>query len=117
MNLLLLPGLLCDRAVWGPILPQLSAVAQCDIAEYSDARSLVAMAKRVLAGAPATFALAGHSMGARVALEIVRRAPDASIASPCSTRAFARFPLELQASRSGRAGASSSRWRRQRECA
>jgi len=75
MNLLLLPGLLCDRAVWGPILPQLSAVAQCDIAEYSDARSLVAMAKRVLAGAPATFALAGHSMGARVALEIVRRAP------------------------------------------
>ena len=33
------------------------------------------MAERVLAAAPASFALAGHSMGGRVALEIVRRAP------------------------------------------
>src|SRR4029453_3106124 len=76
MNLLLLPGLLCDRAVWAPILPQLDAVARCDVAEYSDASSLVAMANRALKDAPATFALAGHSMGARVALEIVRRTPE-----------------------------------------
>ena len=33
------------------------------------------MAERVLAEAPPTFALAGHSMGGRVAMEIVRRAP------------------------------------------
>ena len=33
------------------------------------------MAERVLAAAPPTFAVAGHSMGGRVALEIVRRAP------------------------------------------
>jgi pimeloyl-ACP methyl ester carboxylesterase len=33
------------------------------------------MAERVLADAPPTFALAGHSMGGRVALEVVRRAP------------------------------------------
>ena len=33
------------------------------------------MAERVLATAPPTFALAGHSMGGRVAVEIVRRAP------------------------------------------
>src|SRR5204863_9188657 len=76
MNLLLLPGLLCDRAVWAPVLPELGAIAQCDVAEYSAARSLVAMAERILDDAPPTFALAGHSMGGRVALEIVRRAPE-----------------------------------------
>jgi pimeloyl-ACP methyl ester carboxylesterase len=37
--------------------------------------TLAAMAGRVLDGAPDTFALAGHSMGGRVALEVVRRAP------------------------------------------
>jgi len=76
MDLLLLPGLLCDRAVFAPMLPQLETAARCDVAEYPDARSLVAMAEQVLAAAPATFALAGHSMGGRVALEIVRRAPE-----------------------------------------
>jgi len=34
------------------------------------------MAERVLAVAPPSFALAGHSMGGRVALEIMRRAPE-----------------------------------------
>jgi len=34
------------------------------------------MAERVLAAAPPLFALAGHSMGGRVAVEIVRRAPE-----------------------------------------
>ncbi len=75
MNLLLLPGLLCDAAVWAPMLPSLEAAADCRIADYADARSLTEMAERVLADAPPSFALAGHSMGGRVALEIVRRAP------------------------------------------
>ena len=76
MNLLLIPGLLCDRAAWTPIVPELEAVAQYDVPDYSDARSLASMADGVLADAPATFALAGHSLGGRVALEIVRRAPE-----------------------------------------
>lgn len=76
MELLLLPGLMCDAAVWAPLLPWVEAGAHCRIPEYSGARSVVAMAERVLDGAPATFALAGHSMGGRVALEIVRRAPE-----------------------------------------
>lgn len=76
MNLLLLPGLMCDAAVYAPLRPQLDAAAACTIPDYADATSLGEMAERVLAGAPPTFALAGHSMGGRVALEIVRRAPD-----------------------------------------
>jgi len=76
VNLLLLPGLLCDRAAWAPVLPHVQHVAACSIPDYADETSLGAMAERVLAGAPATFAVAGHSMGGRVALEIVRRAPE-----------------------------------------
>jgi len=75
MNLLLLPGLLCDRAAWAPVLPQVEALARCEIADFADETSLGAMAERVLASAPPTFSVAGHSMGGRVALEIVRRAP------------------------------------------
>lgn len=75
MNLLLLPGLLCDAAVWAPLLPEVGTAATCRIPDYADATSLTEMAERVLAAAPRSFALAGHSMGGRVALEIVRRAP------------------------------------------
>jgi pimeloyl-ACP methyl ester carboxylesterase len=75
MKLLLLPGLVCDGAVWAPVLPPLGALAECTIPEYGDETSLGAMAERVLATAPHAFALAGHSMGGRVALEICRRAP------------------------------------------
>jgi pimeloyl-ACP methyl ester carboxylesterase len=75
-TLLLLPGLLCDAAAWAPVLPRIGAVATCRVPDYADETRLGAMAERVLATAPATFALAGHSMGGRVALEIVRRAPE-----------------------------------------
>ena len=75
MNLLLLPGLLCDRAAWAPVLPHVQQVADCSIPDYADETSLGAMAERVLASAPPRFAVAGHSMGGRVALEVVRRAP------------------------------------------
>ncbi len=74
--LLLLPGLVCDRAVWAPLLPVLGQVADCRVADYGELASIPAMAERVLASAPPRFALAGHSMGGRVALEIMRRAAD-----------------------------------------
>ena len=75
MNLLLLPGLLCDEAAWAPVLPHLRGIAECRVAGYGDADSLAGMACRVLEGAPAQFAIAGHSMGARVAMETYRMAP------------------------------------------
>ncbi|HEY1328436.1 MAG TPA: alpha/beta hydrolase [Casimicrobiaceae bacterium] len=74
--LVLLPGLLCDRAVFEPMLPALATHAQCHIPHYHDERSLAAMAQRALHGAPERFALLGHSMGGRVALEILRSAPE-----------------------------------------
>ncbi len=75
-TLLLLPGLLCDRASWAPVLPFLAPHADCIVPDYSAESSLAAMAARAMADAPPSFAVAGHSMGGRVALEMVRRAPE-----------------------------------------
>ena len=75
-TLLLLPGLVCDRAIWAPVLPALEVHAQCSVADYGLISSLPDMARHVLASAPPRFALAGHSMGGRVALEMLRQAPE-----------------------------------------
>jgi pimeloyl-ACP methyl ester carboxylesterase len=72
---MLLPGLLCDHASWAPVLPALAPHARCEVPAYPEESSLAAMAARVLDRAPPRFALAGHSMGGRVALEVVRQAP------------------------------------------
>lgn len=74
-SLMLIPGLMCDATVWEPLLPALAAQADCRICEHGDADDITAMAERVLADAPARFAVAGHSMGGRVALEVLRLAP------------------------------------------
>lgn len=74
-HLLLLPGLLCDQASWGLVPPALAAVAHCQVVDYGAADSLAAMAEGVLRAAPARFSMAGHSMGGRVAMEILRLAP------------------------------------------
>lgn len=79
-TLVLLPGLLCDAAVWAPQVEALAGRTHrvdCHVPHYGELDSLGAMAEHVLATAPAQrFALAGHSMGGRVAFEILRRAPE-----------------------------------------
>ena len=73
--LLLLPGLLCDESVWRRQRAGLPDV-QCVVPSYGSLSSITAMARRVLEEAPAErFSLAGHSMGGRVALEVMRLAP------------------------------------------
>ena len=74
-TLVLLPGLMCDRAVWEPQIAALEGV-RCVVVDYGGADSLAAMAQRALEAAPPRFALAGHSMGGRVALEMLRGAPE-----------------------------------------
>jgi pimeloyl-ACP methyl ester carboxylesterase len=75
-TLLLLPGLMCDSAVWAPQVQALSGAAHCVVPAYGLCDSLSAMAKQVLVTAPTPrFSLAGHSMGGRVALEVWRQAP------------------------------------------
>lgn len=74
-TVVLLPGLLCDRSVWEPQITALSGRYDCLVADYGAADSLATMAQSALESAPARFSLAGHSMGGRVALEIMRMAP------------------------------------------
>jgi pimeloyl-ACP methyl ester carboxylesterase len=74
---LLLPGLLEDADVFEHPVKDLSGAALCRVADLSRSDSIAAMAADALAQAPAErFALAGHSMGGYVALEILRRAPE-----------------------------------------
>lgn len=76
--LLLLPGLICDARIWSAQITAFRASREVLSIDdgYGDADSIGTMAERVLAVAPPRFALAGHSMGGRVALEVVRRAPE-----------------------------------------
>lgn len=73
--LLLLSGLLCDRFVWDAVARQLQDSVDITIVSFAGCSSIPEMAEKVLATAPEHFALAGHSMGGRVALELVRQAP------------------------------------------
>jgi len=74
--LLLLPGLLDDAALWQPQVDGLGEIALSTVADLTQDDSIGAMARRALAAAPPTFALAGLSMGGYVAQEIMRQAPE-----------------------------------------
>ncbi len=73
--LVLLPGLLCDAALWQPQVEALADIAAPQIPDLTRDESFPVMARRVLAEAPERFALAGLSMGGYLALEIIRQAP------------------------------------------
>ena len=76
-TLLLLPGLMCDASIWAPQVQALAAHVRCVVPDWGLKDSLTAMAQQALDQAPAgQFALAGHSMGGRVALEVMRLAPE-----------------------------------------
>jgi len=76
--LLCIPGLLCDEQVWAPQVEALKHIADIDAADHGRCDSLRSMAQAALArmAAHPKFAVAGHSMGGRVALEILRLAPE-----------------------------------------
>ena len=76
-SLVLVPGLLCDAALWRGQVEDLADIAQLWVADVTRDDSMTAMARRVLAEAPAgRFALAGLSMGGYVAQAIMREAPE-----------------------------------------
>lgn len=72
-TILLIPGLLCDEFVWQPVQTALGGKAH--IADLSSQDSLTIMAEDCLARLDGPLVVAGHSMGARVALEMARLAP------------------------------------------
>jgi pimeloyl-ACP methyl ester carboxylesterase len=73
--LILLAGLLCDRYMWQEIGALLADIADVTIFSFAGFDSISDMATNVLANSPEHSALAGHSMGGRVAFEVYRQAP------------------------------------------
>ncbi len=90
--LVLLPGLLCDDEVWASQITALGDVADCVCVDYGELDSLRSMAEKVLRVAPPRFAVAGHSMGGRVALEVYRLAPERVTRIGLFDTAFAPLP-------------------------
>ncbi|WP_394787130.1 alpha/beta fold hydrolase [Rhodoferax sp.] len=77
MTLILLPGLLCDASVWQDLLPALRHKVACVVPDYAALDSIESMAQQVFhTTPPGPLALAGHSMGGRVALEMLRQQPE-----------------------------------------
>lgn len=74
--LVLLPGLLCDAALWRHQTDTLADIAEITVADLAGDDCLEDMARSVLETAPETFALAGLSMGGFVAQAVMRQAPD-----------------------------------------
>jgi len=74
--LVLLPGLLCDAALWAHQTQTLADVADIRVADMTLDDSMAGMAARMLETAPERFALAGLSMGGYVAFEVMRQAPE-----------------------------------------
>lgn len=97
-NVLMLSGLLCDDTVWERFSNQLSRQRRVTLYEFSAFDDLSMMAESVLDTAPSTFALVGHSMGARVALEVYRKAPKrVERLALLDTGVHARKPNEAEA--------------------
>lgn len=74
--LVLVPGVLCTRALWEAQLKGLADVAHMTVAEHARHDTMTGIAESILASAPARFALAGLSMGGYISQEIFRLAPE-----------------------------------------
>jgi pimeloyl-ACP methyl ester carboxylesterase len=75
-TILLLPGLLCDASVWTAQAEALRPHAPVLVTDFSEHDSLKAMARSALAMVEGPIIAIGHSMGARVAMEMVHLAPE-----------------------------------------
>jgi pimeloyl-ACP methyl ester carboxylesterase len=76
-TLLILPGLLEDADAFTHQVEALRETLNVIVADLTRAETIADLAKQALAQVPAgAFALAGHSMGGYVALELVRQAPE-----------------------------------------
>lgn len=74
-DLVLIPGLGSDAAVWARTIAALGGDVKAMVGDTLKDDVLADMARRILSHAPPRFCLAGVSMGGMVAMEIMRLAP------------------------------------------
>lgn len=98
LPLVLLPGLLCDAALWAHQRTFLADAADISVPDLTGHDSVGELARHVLGTAPPRFALAGLSMGGYVAFEILRQAPE-RVAKLCLVDTTARADSDEQKER------------------
>lgn len=74
--LVLVPGAMCDARLFAPQVAALNASRTLIAAAITGGDRIEEIASRLLDELPRKFALAGHSMGGIVAMDILRRAPE-----------------------------------------
>ena len=74
MDLLVLPGHLCNSRLFAHTADALSDMARIQFADLYRASNVVEMARHALAPAPERFVLMANSMGGAVAFEVMRQA-------------------------------------------
>lgn len=101
-TLYLLPGLLCDAFVFEQQRAALADDCDARTLDFFGLDSMQAMAEKVFARAPEKFSVCGFSMGGRVALQMMRMAPqriqrlcllDTAVTAAGPGEAAARQPL------------------------
>lgn len=75
-NLVLIPGLSDDGALWTHQVRHLADIVDAHVADISGHETVEEMALSVLDKAPRRFALAGFSLGGYVSMAILRAAPE-----------------------------------------
>jgi pimeloyl-ACP methyl ester carboxylesterase len=75
-TIVFMPGLLCDASVFAPQIAALSPFTEIRVADFTRDDTIPAMAASMLAAIPGRLTLIGFSMGGRVALQVMRQAPE-----------------------------------------
>jgi len=87
---------MCDEAVWEHQAVHLRDIATITIADHGSLESLTAMADAILERVPQRFALAGHSMGGRVAFQVYHQAPERVIGIALLDTAYTPLPPGIE---------------------
>ena len=112
LPIVLVPGLLASPRLYAEQIPELWRLGPVTVATHTRDDSMRAIAQRVLASAPARFALAGLSMGGYICFEILRQAPDRiarlilldTSARPDQPQQSEQRRSQIEMARSGRLG-------------
>src|SRR5271168_1488904 len=109
LPIVFVPGLNCSARLYAEQIPALWRFGPVTVADHTRDDSIAAIASRILAAAPPSFALVGLSMGGYIAFEIMRQAPQRVAklalldtgARPETTEQTARRQVPMAAARAG----------------
>lgn len=96
-TLVLIPGLLSDQIVWQSTAALVSSRLSVHPADTSGMESITGAAQKILDDVQGSLVVIGHSLGGRIALELVRLAPErvlGLVLADCGTHARAAGEAE-----------------------